>query len=572
VAVEQSKDKCVEANNKAEAALKKDRKNYSGTDSGVEPVAVKRGIARQGEQSEAEAALMLKGKQVELGIVSLAPGGEGVSKDFPVPVFINKAAPGDRLLVEIYDNRRTFAKGKLLKVIEASKDRIDPLCKLFKVCGGCQWMHLNYAAQLEWKRALIEQSLRHIGGPELGNLLSQVLLPAVPAANQFGYRNKVQLPVRNPNKSKRLLAGYFEVNSHNLVNIKHCPIQPSLLDDILAKIKELAEKYNIVAYDEKTGHGLLRHIQMRISNASQETLVTLVVNCGHNNMPTSLKTVALELMEQFSQIKGVCANYNQIKGNRILGEQTVCLAGQDFIEETLRTQKQDFPAILQEGLKFKLSPTSFFQVNTPQTITLLELVAQEIQKYLLERASAQDSKKASSINNSNAITLLDAYAGVGTIALWLAAFVSRIIAIESNPQAIKDGQVNGSLNKINNVVFQLAKVEDYLSVLLKSKTAVEIIVLDPPRQGLDPQVIESIIKLQPELIIYISCNPVTLARDLRQILFPPEPDLSSDGQIRLEKKNDCLKLDFGYKVEKIIPVDLFPQTYHIESITVLKRQ
>ncbi len=431
-------------------------------------------------------------------------------------------------------------------------------------------MHLSYAAQLKWKRAIIEQSLHHIGGHELGDLLTPVLLPTVPSSNELGYRNKVQLPVRNPHGSKRLLAGYFETNSHNLVNIKHCPIQPSLLDDILAAIKALAEKYSIVAYDENSGQGFLRHIQMRISEAKQAVLVTFVLNCNEKNIPTFMATLSTELMEQFSQIKGVCVNYNEAKGNRILGEQTICLAGEPFIEEVLRTEKTDFPDILKEGLKFQLSPASFFQVNTKQALTLLELIAQEITMYLSEKSPADKNKESTKQNND--ITLLDAYAGVGTIALWLAPFVSKVIAIENNAQAVKDGQTNQSLNKISNVQFQLARVEDYLPTLLKDKTAIQAIVLDPPRQGLDPKVIDSIIKLQPELIIYISCNPVTLARDLRLILTGSTSDLSSDNTTLPDKENGCQKLGSGYKVEKIVPVDLFPQTYHIESVTVMKRQ
>ena len=186
--------------------------------------------------------MLEKGKQVELTIESLGPGGEGVSKDFAIPVFINKAAPGDRLLVDIYDNRRTFAKGSLVKVIEPSKDRVEAQCKLFKICGGCQWMHLSYEAQLAWKKAIIEQALRHIGGQEISNLCNPLITDTIPSRLQFAYRNKVNLPVRNPHESKRLLAGYFETNSHKLVNIKHCPIQPTLLDTVLEQIKLLCRK------------------------------------------------------------------------------------------------------------------------------------------------------------------------------------------------------------------------------------------------------------------------------------------------------------------------------------------
>jgi 23S rRNA (uracil1939-C5)-methyltransferase len=502
--------------------------------------------------------MLSKGKKVELKIASLVPGGEGVSKDFAIPVFINKVAPGDRLLAEIYDNRRTFAKGQLLQLIEPSEDRIEPPCKLFKVCGGCQWMHINYTAQLNYKRDLIEQSLLHIAGQELGKELSQVLMPTIGSEEQLAYRNKVQLPVRNPNDSKRLLAGYFETNSHNLVNIKHCPIQPNLLDSILEQIKILAEKYEITAYNEKIGQGLLRHINMRINKDHNAVLVTLVLNCKQNNLSANLKELASLLAQQFEQIKGVCVNFNDNKGNRILGDQTLCLTGEPYIEESISSQRKDLPQKLQSGLRFRLSPESFFQINTNQAIKLLEIIAEQVKEFIPA--------------NNDQITLLDAYAGVGTIALWLSPFVSKVIAIESNPQAVKDGQINQKLNNIENVHFQLNKVEDYLPTMLKNKSSVDIVVLDPPRQGLKPEVVEAIIKLQPKLIIYVSCNPVTLARDLRLILSSESPNLIDPNDIDSKIKNSCLNSNFGYKVEKIIPVDLFPQTYHIESVTVLKRQ
>lgn len=505
--------------------------------------------------------MLEKGKQVELNIESLAPGGEGVSKDFAVPVFINKAAPGDKLLVEIYDNRRSFAKAQLLQVIAPGKDRIEAPCKLFKVCGGCQWMHLNYEAQLAWKKSVIEQTLRHIGGKEISDLCNEALMPAVPSEKQFGYRNKVNLPVRNPRESKRLLAGYFETNSHRLVNIKHCPIQPELLDAVLEQIKLLAEKYEITAYDEQTAQGLLRHIQMRFSEAEQNVLVTLVVNCSAQKLPGKVKKLAEELMAKISAVIGVCANCNQLKGNRILAEETVSLAGELYIKEVLRTERKDFPVLLQQGLRFQLSPTSFFQVNTAQAVTLLEIIAQEVRTYIENccpgkvpgrdyagksgNGSFRETQPTGACSN---VAVLDAYAGVGSIALWLSPFVDKVLAVESNASAVSDGECSLRLNNIDNVEFHLAKLEDFLPLMLKDERTVQIAVLDPPRQGLSQEVIEAIADIKPEMIIYVSCNPATLARDLRIFLTV-----------------------YGYKVEKIVPVDLFPQTYHIESMTVLRQ-
>lgn len=501
--------------------------------------------------------MLKKGQQVELKIDSLAPGGEGISKNLDVPVFISKTAPGDLVLAEIFDYRRSFAKGQILKVLTPGPERVEPECKLFKVCGGCQWMHIGYKAQLEYKKDLIEQSLRHMGGRLIGEELCKVLEPVIGAEEKFGYRNKVQMPVRNPKDSTRLLAGYFETNSHNLVNIKHCPIQPTVLDDILAKIKELTEENKISAYDEKTTKGLLRHIHMRINQKQDSILVTLVLNCSKIKLPVAIGKIASSLMASFPEIKGFCVNFNEQKGNRILGDKTACIAGQSYIEEILSTNKNDLPESLRRGIKFRLSPESFFQVNTKQAIRLLEVIAAEVKNFVGH-------------NLGREIVLLDAYAGVGTIALWLAPLVAKVQAVESNAQAVKDGEFNKDLNGMDNVQFELKKVEEFLPGLLETeKKKPDIVVLDPPRQGLNPEVIRTIMKLKPELIIYVSCNPVTLARDLRLMLNDQDIE---DNIANAEVKKDCFESDNGYKVEKIVPVDLFPQTYHVESVSVLRRQ
>lgn len=485
-----------------------------------------------------------KGDLVEATIESLAPGGEGVTRQRGMAIFINRVAAGDRIELEVFDVRKDFARGRLLKVLDASPERVEPPCKLFKVCGGCQWQHIEYEGQLRAKEKIVRQTLKHIAGMD-----AELVKPAIGASAPLFYRNKVQFPVKHPKGSTRLLAGYYQQDSHELVNIKHCPVQPEPLDRMLEAVKELCESQGIEAYDETTRQGLLRHIAARYSFDRRVILVTLVVNSSDDGKRSEgakknrsafldlpkLKDIARVLMEKVPEVTGVCLNYNPHAGNRIMGDTTVLLAGQPFLIEKLVATRPDFPERLRQGVEFKLSPTSFFQINTVQTGRLMEQI--------LEAVTARPAEY-----EPEPPLIVDAYAGVGAIALWLAPIAKRVIAVEEHAAAVEDGMLNLELNQMSNVEFRQGAVESVFPQLTKEGLIPDVLVVDPPRKGLSEESLESIVKLAAERIVYVSCNPATLARDLKFL-----------------DRN-------GYKTKQIQPVDMFPQTYHIESVTLLERR
>lgn len=498
--------------------------------------------------------MVQKGDVKTVTITSLAPGGEGVSKDLGIALFVDRTAPGDTVEVEIFDARKGFAKAALKRIIEPSKQRDQPPCPLFNVCGGCQWQHLGYEHQLTAKTDLVRQTVKHIGG-----LDPSIVLPTI-GADPLHYRNKAQFPVKNPKGSTRLLAGYYKVGSHELVNIKHCPVQPELLDRVLEAVKDLCETFEIDAYEEKQHRGLLRHINFRYSFATGKTLVTLVLNLPADEIPDEIEGVAEGLMSLLPEVSGVCVNLNPSRGNRILGETTVCIAGDPYIEEMLRTDDERLPQKNREGLRFRLSSSSFFQVNTQQAVTLMESLSHGLMK-IAETWNEQTSN----------LTIVDAYAGVGPISLWLAPMVDRVVAIESHPDAVADGRENARLNELGNVEFKLAAVEDELPSLIQGGFTPDVIVVDPPRKGLSPEVVKSLLESGARAILYVSCNPATLARDLK-MLDPSNKDLSLDEDETPHETSDMNERANGYKTIQIQPVDLFPQTYHVESVSTLIRR
>ncbi len=478
-----------------------------------------------------------KGQKLVTKIGSLAQLGAGVSRDHGMVIFVDRAVPGDQVEVELYDVRKDFAHAQIISIIEPSPSRIEPPCKIFKVCGGCQWQHIDYQAQLDAKRDIVCQSLQHIA-----QLDPNIVLPTLGSDTPFFYRNKVQFPVRNPVDSSRILAGYYQIGSHELVNIKHCPIQPEPLDRMLEAAKNALEQERITAYDEETKAGTLRHICARYSFSSKEILLTFVVNTdpdgqGTKSLMTKLGRASESIVEQVPEVVGTAINFNNRSGNRIMGDKTIGLSGKLYIVEHLSTTDSQLPQELHKGLDFQLSPTSFFQVNSPQLVHLLELVSHSVLDYQNKKAKPEEKP-----------ILIDAYAGVGTMALWLSALCDQVIAIEEHDQAADDAVTNNELNHISNVDVCHGRVEDILPEIKEMiGTDPDILLLDPPRKGLSPAAVAAAIALNCPRIIYISCNPASLARDLKVL-----------------EQN-------GYKTIRVQPVDMFPQTFHVESVAIVDR-
>lgn len=440
-------------------------------------------------------------KQIlDLEVIDLNHEGYGVSRHEGLTVFIPNALPKEKIKCEILKQEKTFARAKLLEVIKSSAKRVNPLCPAFPRCGGCDLLHLDYQEQLAFKKKMVEETFKRIGHLEVS--VAQIL----GADKPLYYRNKVQIPVSG--KNGKLQIGYYERKSHAIVALDKCFIQSPEMTDIAIYLKELFRKYNIDGYDEGNKLGQIRHIIIR-KNKLAEYMVVLV---SYTNIGKVIKMLTKDLITKFGQIKSLILNFNPKTTNVILGQNSKLLYGVNYLSDEI------------DGLKFQLSPQSFYQINSEQTEKLYKVV-----KDLLNPRGDE--------------VILDAYCGVGTISLYLSRYVKSVIGIEVNSEAIKDANNNMHLNGINNTVFQVGLVEETLPIIF-AKTSLDALIVDPPRKGLEKTVIEAIIQSSIKKIIYVSCDPATLARDLGL--------LSKD-----------------YTVKKVICVDMFPQTANVETVALL---
>lgn len=483
-----------------------------------------------------------RGQRIRLTIESLAPGGDGVGHYDGLAVFVSRVAPGDDVEVELFDVRKSFARAKLIEIIRPSGQRIEPRCAYFDRCGGCQWQHIAYEYQLKAKHEMVVQAVRHIEGVTVEAGLG--------APSDFDYRNKAQFPVKQTKRGK-IRVGYFEHSSHQIVDIDECVVQPETLDLVLRELKYLVVEHGISAYIEESHSGLLRHICARQSFFNQDVLVTLVLNLENQaalkeaRIKKTLETIADELMENVKEVKGVCLNFNAERGNKIFGDRTIPLKGVTEIEEVLQSKHPDRPQQLKDGIKFRLSSQSFFQINTEQATNLFDQVYDQVAniKQLLGKS----------------LRVLDVYAGVGAIAMWVSSLAETVVAVEEYEDAVQDGQATIENNDVGNITFEEGRAEDVLQRMAADNYECDVVIVDPPRKGASAEVLTSIMKLAPKFIIYVSCNPQTLGRDLK---------ILQDGVLQ---EDDGEQVYTGYKTERVKPVDLFPQTYHVESVATLER-
>ena len=444
------------------------------------------------------------GQVIDLNIDSMAYDNSAIGRYKDFVIMADRGAPGDFVRAQITTLRPNYGRAKIIEIKKSDQNyRIEAPCKLFKVCGGCQWQHLPYEKQLEQKDLLLKNFFSRL------DLKEGVLKNIIGAKNTWNYRNKVQFPVRTVESTGRLKAGYFEWHSNDLVNIKHCPIQNSLFDEIVETVRELAPKYKITAT-------WLRHICIRMGINTGEALLTLVTR---NENFSKSQDFANEVMKKHPSLVGVCININKNTTNVIYGEKTIVLKGRGYIFEKIK------------DLRFKISATSFFQVNTRQTEKLLDIIGEMI--------------------NEIGSTILDAYCGTGLISLFLAKNAKKIISIEEIKQSIEDATSSTKKNNIRNTTFILGKVENKIKDIL-DKEKPEIVILDPPRTGCNKKILENICNSSVKKIIYVSCNPTTLARDLEILCrggFQTHP----------------------YEIKSIQPIDMFPHSYHVECVVLLKK-
>lgn len=439
-------------------------------------------------------------------IEKLSNLGSGIARVDGFVVFVENACPQDELKVQVVKVNKNYANAKILEIVKPSPYRVEPFCPMQKVCGACQLQFIDYEYQLELKRQIVEDAMRSIGGLDI-EIPKPIASPKIKL-----YRHKIQYPVAQTKVSKRLLAGYYKPNSHEIVNIKHCPIQPEVCDKIVEFIRNKAPEYQISGYNERKHLGDLRHIVLRVSAYNETVLVTLVVNT--KNVFPRLKTFCNEIFAEFKQVVGVCVNFNTKKTNVILSNDTVCVCGKDFIKEKLLDKT------------FRIGANTFFQVNPKSAENIFAYVKNYIK------------------NNFEAPTVLDAYAGVATFGISVSDVVKQVVSVEENTESIEKAKEVIELNAIENVELHNMDTALFCKKIMRK---FDVIILDPPRKGCSQESLDEALRLSKGTIIYVSCNPATLARDLKYV---------------------CEK---GCKVQSIQPFDMFCHTYHIENVAVITK-
>ncbi|MBE9045914.1 23S rRNA (uracil(1939)-C(5))-methyltransferase RlmD [Pleurocapsales cyanobacterium LEGE 10410] len=446
-----------------------------------------------------------QGQVVELEITDLNTSGEGVGRYRGQVVFVPNTVTGDRLTSKIIQSKAKFAKGTLQKLLIPSPSRIRPQCIVADKCGGCQWQHIDPDYQREAKRQQIIQAFQRIAGLE--NLQVQ---PMLHTAN-FNYRNKSTYPLAR-SATGQVQAGYYRQGSHKLINLNQCPVQDRRLDPILKEVKQDIQQRGWSIYNETTHQGKLRHLSLRIGSNTGEILLTLVTT---SSQLTGIEEQAQLWLDKYPALVGVCLNINRDRTNAILGKTTHTVAGKSYLREIFA------------GVELHIAADTFFQINTIAAELLFEAIVKQL-------------------NLTGNEAIIDAYCGIGTFSLPLAQKARQVVGIEVNPTSIQQAKHNAVINQIDNTTFHTGKVKHCLEqVQLKP----DVLLLDPPRKGCDRQVIDTILNLQPSRIVYISCKPATLARDVRL--------LCQSGI---------------YQPTYIQPADFFPQTTHVECYTILDRQ
>jgi len=424
---------------------------------------------------------------MDLVVERLGLYGEGVGRLDGLTIFVDGALPQEVVEAEIYEQKKHFARARTLQLLKESPHRIQPLCPLFGRCGGCQLMHLHYEQQLEAKRTRIVDALERIAK------LDVVVDPCLPSPKPFAYRNKIQLPL-----SSRRRLGLYAFNTHELVEIDNCPIHCDLGEKVMQQIQQL-----LLNYPEELD---MRHLLIKTAVHTGQVLVILVTQSDR-----PLTRLAEQIITSLPQVKGVVQNINSSNGNTILSRDYRLLAGQGWIEERLN------------DLLFKVSPASFFQVNPLQ--------AEQLYKQVVELSNLTGKER-----------ILDAYCGVGTLALIFAKNANEVIGIDVVADAIVDARENAKRNQLYNARFIVGLAEEQIAAL----EAIDVAILNPPRKGCAALLLDQLVEKKPKRIIYISCDPATLARDLNLLHHK------------------------GYQIESVQPIDMFPQTMHVECIVSLK--
>ena len=448
--------------------------------------------------------MLIKNQIYETTICDYTAEGQGIARIDGCVVFIPNAIVGERCRVRIEKAQKTWAAGKLVEILEKSPHRVNRECPISSSCGGCDFWHMDYTEETRLKANRVRQALNRIGGENLDEI------PILSAPSCQGYRNRAQYPVAT--EKGRVYAGFFRAGTHSVVENSRCLILPEETDLVKKIVIDYVNHYRITAYDETTGKGLLRHIYVRRGAVSGQVLVCLVINGRKLPHPEDL-IARLQAVPGFTTL---VLSVNTKTGNTVLGDEFITLYGPGYIEDTLC------------ALTFRLSPRSFYQVNHHQAQRLYDAA-------ITQAGITKDD------------LVLDLYCGVGTITLAMAKAAGKVIGVEVVEQAVQDAKENARRNGIENAEFFCGDAGKAALALEEQGIRPDVVVVDPPRKGLNADTIEALARMSPRRIVYVSCDPATLARDV------------------------ALLKDRGYALKSAQAADLFPRCSHVESIAVLER-
>jgi 23S rRNA (uracil1939-C5)-methyltransferase len=451
----------------------------------------------------AKAIPVEKNRNYTVDITGLTSEGLGVARIEGFTVFVEGALAAERAEIKIVKVLKSYAFGKLLRILKAADCRIEPSCGVVKRCGGCQLQHMSYEAQLRYKTLQVRDAIERIGG-----LKGAAVHDTIGMKYPWRYRNKAQFPV---GMDRDVVIGFYASRSHEIINTFQCPIQDEVNDNVNQIIREFIKKYDISVYDENTGKGLIRHIVTRKGFRTGEVMVCIVIN--GDSLPCGKALVEM-LRSRIDGLKSVVLNVNKNKTNVILGSRNIVIFGEEAIYDYIGE------------FKFRISPLSFFQVNPVQT------------EILYGKAMEYAGLKGDEV-------VFDAYCGIGTISLFLSKKVKKVYGIEIVPEAINNAKENAKLNGVDNVEFLIGESETVIPELYGKGIKADVIVVDPPRKGCDEKLLEVIAEMGPTRVVYVSCNPATLARDLKYLS------------------------ERGYEVREVQPVDMFPQTVNVETVVLM---
>ena len=437
----------------------------------------------------------------------LTSEGLGVCKRESKTFFVPYLLVDEEARVHITKKRKNFYEGVVVERFKDSKDRVTPKCRYYYHCGGCHLQHMSYRMQLEFKKNKVEETLKRIGK------INVKVDDCIGMDNPWNYRNKVQVPY-GVNKKGKVIAGFYKKGTHDIIDMDNCDIEYDIADQIVNTLKKLFKEMKIEIYNEDKRTGVIRHVLIRNGVFTNDVMVVLVTNVDSFR---SRDNLVKALVKEYPSIKTVVQNINPRSTNVILGEKEKVLYGKGYIEDYLC------------GIKFRISSKSFYQINPIQT--------EKLYNKAIEFADLKGTE-----------TVLDAYCGIGTIGLVASKKAKRVIGVEIVEDAIKDARKNARNNKINNVDFYCEDASRFMQELAASNINVDVVFIDPPRKGSEKVFLDSMIKLNPEKVVYVSCEPSTLARDLNYIVN-----------------------NSNYKVKKVTPVDMFPQTFHVECVVLMSR-